>query len=265
MPDTYSKLLVDEPQPHVMRVLINRPDKRNAIDFDVRQQLTEVFAGLSASIHIRSVVIGGVDGHLSAGGDLPSMVELSAAQAHARMQHVAALCRAIYSSPIPIVTAMEGFSVGACVGMALLGDYVVAGQNAKILFPFMKLGLVPDWGLLYTLPKRIGLPAARRLFISAEALSGAEAATMCLADEMVADIDVMATALRRAADYAALPRAAIACMKRRLFEPSRSLDEELRREEEDQASLLLGAEFQEGYSAFMEKRSANFLAITAAV
>jgi 2-(1,2-epoxy-1,2-dihydrophenyl)acetyl-CoA isomerase len=186
------------------------------------------------------------------------MVGLAESDARGRMGHIAALCRVVYGCSLPVVTAMEGFSAGACVGLALLGDHIVAGENSRILFPFMKLGLVPDWGLLHTLPRRVGLPAARRLLWSGDALSGADAKRMVLADEVAADGEVMAAAVRRAAEFAALPRAAFARMKRRLAFPSLSLDESLSREEDDQAALLQGADFREGYAAFMEKRPADF-------
>lgn len=255
---SFSKLIVDRPAPHVLRLLINRPDKRNAIDHDVRQQLTEAFTLASVDADVRCIVLGGTGGHFSAGGDLPSMVGLSAADARRRMQHIASLCRLVYGARVPVVTAMEGFSAGACVGLALLGDHIVVGENTKVLFPFMKLGLVPDWGLLYTLPKRVGLAAARRLLVSGETLTGSEAQRIALADDLAAD-DVMNAAVRRAAELAALPRAALERMKRRLAFASASLDEELAREEEDQTELLLGADFREGYAAFTEKRSADFV------
>jgi 2-(1,2-epoxy-1,2-dihydrophenyl)acetyl-CoA isomerase len=175
------------------------------------------------------------------------------------MRHIAALCRRVYGCSLPIVTAMEGFSAGACVGLALLGDHIVVGENTRILFPFMKLGLIPDWGLLHTLPRRVGLPAARRLLVSADTLSGVDAGRIDLADEVVADADVMAAAVRRAAQFSALPRAAHARMKARLAFPPTTLDEDLRREEDDQAALLLSEDFREGYAAFMEKRSVDFV------
>jgi 2-(1,2-epoxy-1,2-dihydrophenyl)acetyl-CoA isomerase len=259
---TFSKLLIERPVAGVLRLLINRPDKRNAIDFDVRQQLTEAFEWLGTDGGVRAVVMGGVGGHLSAGGDLPSMVGLTEEDARTRMRHIAALCRLVYGCRLPVVTAMEGFSAGACVGLALLGDHIVAGENTRILFPFMKLGLVPDWGLLHTLPGRVGLPAARRLLVSGETLSGVDAQRLALADEVVADGEVMETALRRASAFAALPRAAFARMKQRLAFPCKTLDEDLLREGDDQAALLLGADFREGYAAFMEKRAADFVGLS---
>jgi len=253
-----SKLAIDRPAPRVLRVLINRPDKRNAIDYDVRQQLIETVTQVLADGDTRALVLGGVGGHFSSGGDLPSMTGLSEEEARRRMQHIAHLCRLVYSVGIPVVTAMEGFSAGACVGLALLGDYIVVGNNTKILFPFMKLGLVPDWGTLYTLPRRVGLPAAQRILSSAEPVTGIEARQISLADELVADVEIMSTAVHRASRLAALPQDAFSRMKRRLTRVSGTLDEELGREEEDQTALLRSADFHEGYTAFVENRIADF-------
>jgi len=271
---TYAKLAVDSPVPGVLRVLIDRPEKRNAIDHEVREQLATVFSGLRDAnaaaagrlAPYRSVLLGGVGGHFSAGGDLPSMVGLDEDAARSRMRHIAQLCRLVAATRIPIVTAMQGFSAGACVGLALLGDHVVVGPGTKILFPFLRLALVPDWGLLYTLPRRVGYRAARRLLLSGATVSGTEAVTLGLADDC-ADADtgadaVMTLALARAAELAALPQAAFACLKRRLTRPSHSFEEELAREEEDQAGLLQGADFREGYAAFAEKRLPDFVGRT---
>ncbi len=259
MTDAHGKLEIDRAAPGVMRVLINRPDKRNAIDFDVRQQLIDALGGLLGDAAVRALVLGGAGGNFSAGGDLPSMVGLSAADAHGRMQHIARLCRLIHGAAIPVVTAMEGVCAGACIGLALLGDRIVAGQGAKILLPFMKLGLVPDWGMLHTLPLRIGLPAARRLFTADGPIAAREALQVGLVDELVADADVMPAAVREAQRLAALPQAAFARMKARLNRRSSSLDEDLGREEADQAALLQSADFREGYAAFLDKRVPDFI------
>jgi len=256
---TQPKLLVDRPAPGVMRLLINRPDKRNAIDYDVRQAMIEALSALRTDGATRALVFGGVGGHFSAGGDVPSMLGLSEEQARSRMQHIAALCRLVGDVPLPVVTAMEGVSAGACVGLALLGDHIVVGEGARILFPFMKLGLVPDWGSLMTLPRRVGLPTALRLMSAAQPIGGAEALRCGLADELRSDGEVMAAAVAKAAELAQLPLAAYARMKQRLNTPSATLEEELRREEADQSALLRGADFAEGYAAFVEKRQPRFV------
>jgi enoyl-CoA hydratase/carnithine racemase len=252
-------VLLDRPAPHVARLRINRPDKRNAIDHAVREQITQHLRTLLGDGETRALVFGGVDGVFSAGGDVPSMVGLSAEQARERMQHIHVLCRLVAGAPIPVVSAMEGIAAGAVVGLSLLGDHIVAGPGTKILFPFLKLGLAPDWAQLLTLPRRVGVGQARRLFTCGEALGGEEAHRIGLVDTLVPDTSVMETAVRRAAEFALLPQEAFARMKNRLNDVSATLAEELAREETDQTICLLGNDFQEGYDAFRNKRTADFI------
>src|SRR3989344_2711867 len=208
-------VLVDQPVPHVARLLINRPDKRNAIDFDVREQLTQRFIELLNDRTTRALVIGGVGGVFYAGGDV--------------------------------------------VGLALLGDVIVGGPGTRVMFPFLRLGLVPDWGQLLTLPRRVGIGPARRSLTSGKTVDGEEAQRIGLLDALVPDDQVMDTAVLRASELARLPQVAFSRMKLRLNEVSGSLAEELAREENDQAVCLLGDEFKEGYAAFSEKRAPNFM------
>lgn len=252
-------VLMDRPRPHVARRLINRPDKRNAIDLETRQALIDALAELQADALVRALVIGGAGGVFSAGGDAPSMIGLSEHEARARMQHVHALCRMLAGLRIPVLSAVEGIAAGGAVGLALLGDYSVVGDGTKILFPFLKLGLAPDWGLLFTLPRRVGLPAARRMLASGRPLDGPQALSIGLADEQVSDAQVMQAALDKAAEWSLLPRDAFARMKVRLNNASASLAEELAREENDHVVCLLGDEFVEGHAAFPERRSADFV------
>lgn len=255
-------VLLDQPLPRVLRIRINRPDKRNAIDQSVREQLGDALAEVEAQAargEARALVFGGVGGVFSAGGDLPSMVGLDEAGARARMRQVAALCRRVAALRLPVVSAIEGFGAGAAVGLALLGDRIVVGEGARLLFPFLRLGLVPDWGQLLSLPQRVGLGAARRILASDQAVSGAEALRIGLADAVVADAEVMAEALRLAQALADLPADAFARMKARLAAPSMSLDEELAREEDDQAACLRSDDFCEGHAAFSQRRAPDFV------
>lgn len=252
-------VLLDHPAPHVARLLINRPDKRNAIDHDVRQALFDAIIAIRTDPGIRALVFGGVGGVFSAGGDLPSMVGLSESEARARMQRGHALCRLVADIGIPVVSAIEGIGAGAAIGLAMLGDHIVVGESTRFLFPFMKFGLTPDWGTLLTLPRRVGLPTARRILTADTAVTGAEALRIGLADEQVADGEVMNAALEKATEWAKLPMGAFARMKDRLGNPSASLAQELAREAADQAACLTSGEFVEGYAAFKDKRPADFI------
>jgi enoyl-CoA hydratase/carnithine racemase len=252
-------LAVDVPVPYVWRVLINRPEKRNAINHEVRQALLDLLEQARGDERCRALVFGGVGGVFSAGGDLPSMVGITEQQARERMEHIHCLCHSLATLPLPVITAVEGFGAGAGVGLALLGDHIVVGPESRILFPFMKLGLAPDWGMLRSLPARVGVAVSRQVLLGGEAISGGRAAAIGLADELAEDGDVMKLAINRAEKYAALPQAAFAKMKIRLNTPAPSLQQELTRELDDQAELLLAPDFAEGYSAFMEKRTADFI------
>ena len=252
-------VLADRPSPHVARLLINRPHKRNAIDHDVRQTMLDLLASVLADGDVRALVLGGVGGTFSAGGDLPSMAGLDEAGAGERMRHIHRLCRALAGAALPVVSAVEGVCAGGAVGMALLGDEIVVGEETKILFPFLSLGLTPDWGQLLTLPERVGRAAARSMLTSGGPVTGAEALRTGLADELVAEGSVMAAAVFRAEALAHLPASALALTKRRLaLDPAR-VDAELLREERDQVACLTGREFEEGFGAFSAKRAPDFV------
>ncbi|HEY1944765.1 MAG TPA: enoyl-CoA hydratase-related protein [Roseiarcus sp.] len=254
-------VLLDRPAPGVARLVINRPAKRNAIDHAVRQALIDALEALRADASVRALVLGGAEGVFSAGGDLPSMAGLNADEAASRMGHIHTLCRALANSGYSIVSAVEGIAAGAAVGMALLGDHIVIGRGARVLFPFLRLGLAPDWGQLLTLPLRVGRATAWRLVTSSDPVSGEEAFRIGLADRLVEDADVMSAAVAEAARLAQLPLDALRRTRDRLASPSSSLAEELAREERDQIACLTGAEFDEGYRAFISKRAPDFVGL----
>jgi enoyl-CoA hydratase/carnithine racemase len=136
---------------------------------------------------------------------------------------------------------------------------IIVGRRTQILFPFLRLGLAPDWGQLFTLRQRVSKAVAWRLVTSPVPVTGEEAFVIGLADQLVADDDVMKAAIIEASRLSQLPIEALRRTRQRLTDPARSLEDELAREARDQAICLTGSEFAEGYAAFMAKRSADFL------
>lgn len=254
----YDLLSIDRPAPSVCRILINRPDKLNALNFEIREQMLSALPVVLNDHGNRALIFGGVGGNLSAGGDIPSMQGLSEVEARERMRHIHKLCRIVAGAGIPVLTVAEGVAAGGALGLALLGDYILADSKTRFMIPFLKLGLVPDWGMMHSLPQRVGIAKARQLIFEAKSLSGEAALSIGLADQLFAEGEAMSGAISLATSLSQLPKAAVAAVKKRL-QVERSFEVDLACEEDDQAAGLTGREFAEGYSAFMEKRAANFM------
>ncbi len=200
----------------------------------------------------------GAGGVFCAGGDLSTMGALSADAARARMKAGHRLIRLLAAADKPIVSAVEGPAMGGGAGLALLADAVVMGEGATIGFPYFKVGLVPDYGLFHTLPRRVGAGHARRLFNTAATVRSAEALAIGLVDRVVPDGEVQAAALAQAELLAALPAHAFAMTKQQLAQMPASLEAALEMEALAQTVAFGSADHAEGKRAFFEKRKPIF-------
>jgi len=254
-----SELLIDHPAPHVRRLLINRPEARNAINAAVRDALYTALIAASDDHSVRAVIIGGAGGFFSAGGDLPSMVGIAPAAAQARMADGHRIVDLLWMFPKPVIAAVERAAAGAGAGIALLADRVVMGSGATLLFPFLRLGLVPDWGLVRSVCLRAGQARATQIFLDGKPVSAEAAVAAGLADLDVEDGTVMTRAIEDAERLAALPQQAFARLKHLLRQSSGTDPLNLALEAEAQVACLTGPEFVEGYAAFKEKRPPDFI------
>lgn len=248
----------DRPDPGIVRLALNRPEKRHALSPDLRDALIAALAEAGGDDTVRAIVLTGTGGMFCAGGDLSTMGGLDAASALARMEDNHLLVRRLAGLTKPLVAAVEGYAMGAGAGLALWCDAIVAGQGAKLGFPFLKVGLVPDYALLFTLPRRVGPGIARRLFLMAETVPAPEALNMGLIDHLEPDAAVQDKALEVARGLAAQAPQAFARTKQLLLGPAAALDGLLRQEAAAQAERFLSAEHAEGIAAFLEKRPAKF-------
>lgn len=242
----------------IARVAINRPDKRNALNDDVRNLLIAELPKLLGDDAVRAIVLTGEGGHFCAGGDIASMEKLDSKGARARMKANHLIVRMIAEAEKPVVTAVEGFAVGAGAGLAMLGDTAVIAEKGTIGFPFFRVGLIPDYGILHTLPRRAGGAKARQILLYAKMVKAADAVKMGLTDELVPEGSAEEVAVERAQELAAMPPFAFAIAKRQLGLAPVSLDAALEMEALAQAGCFGADEFREGFTAFMEKRDPEF-------
>ncbi len=253
-----STVTVTTPDAGIARIAIDRPDKRNAIDPDTRNEMIAVVAGALAEPAVHALVLTGEGGHFCAGGDIASMGNHDVASARIRMKDNHRLVRILMEAEKPVIAAVEGFAMGAGAGLALMCDYIVLAEGGSIGFPFFKLGLTPDYGILHTLPRRVGAAAARRIIFSAATFKGSAAHQAGLADELVPDGEAKQKALEIALEMAALPPHVFALTKRHLAMGPMTLDAALELEALAMSLAFTGAELKEGRAAFAEKRKPDF-------
>jgi enoyl-CoA hydratase/carnithine racemase len=175
-----------------------------------------------------------------------------------RWNLVTALIRLMALGPKPIVAAVEGSAMGAGLSIAALADYMVVARDAKFGAAFVKIGLLPDMGALWSLQQRVGPAKAREILGLARSFDGAEAGRIGLANEVVEPGKALERAIAVAQEYAALPPVASALLKSALAQGSDSLDAAIRSEVEFQAMAMCSQDHQEAVRAFAEKRAPKF-------
>lgn len=248
----------ERPSADVARIVLDHPERRNALSVALRSELTAALEAALTDETVRAVVLTGANGVFCAGGDISTMGHMAAAPARARMKAGHRLVRLLASAEKPVVAAVEGPAMGGGAGLALLADAIVMGAGAVVGFPYFKIGLVPDYGLFHTLPRRIGGGHARRLFNTAAVVKAEDALRIGLVDRVVDDAHVQSAALDLANDLAVLPALAFSLTKQQLAQMPVSLDAALEMEALAQAIAFGSDDHAEGARAFLEKRRARY-------
>ena len=234
------------------------PARRNAYCLQMRTQLRERLEAVMADAQVRAIVITGAAGHFCAGGDVTEMQQRTLLENRERWNLVTALIRLMALGPKPIVAAVEGSAMGAGLSIAALADYMVVARDAKFGAAFVKIGLLPDMGALWSLQQRVGPAKAREILGLARSFDGAEAGRIGMANEVVEPGKALERAIAVAQEYAALPPVASALLKSALAQGSDSLDAAIRSEVEFQAVAMGSQDHQEAVRAFAEKRAPKF-------
>jgi 2-(1,2-epoxy-1,2-dihydrophenyl)acetyl-CoA isomerase len=259
---TYEQIVVaDGP---VTRITMNRPDKLNALTHRMSEELGRAFAQAGDDPDVRAVVLTGAGRGFCAGQDLSEFE--SAYRAGERpdiRRHLEAsyhrLIPRIVAMPKPVIAAVNGVAAGAGVSLAVACDVRLASEEARFLQAFVKIGLIPDSGGTWLLPRVIGYAKALELSISGEAIDARGALEIGLVNRVVPPDRFEAEVEGYAARLAALPTAAIAATKELLGNALRvELDEALRREAEAQGRMGQTDDHLEGVMAFAEKREPRF-------
>ena len=169
------------------------------------------------------------------------------------------IVRAIRLLPKPVVCAVNGVAAGAGANIALACDIVFAGRSASFIQAFSKIGLVPDSGGTYTLPRLLGMQLASALMITGDKLSAEDARSFGMVYRVFEDVQLLEQSVHQATAIAAMPTKAIGLTKRLLNQTySNTLDQQLNAEHDLQVASASGYDYQEGVKAFLEKRKPVF-------
>ena len=236
-------------------VTLNQPARKNALAMQMRAELIDAFERLETDASVRAVVVTGADGTFCSGGDISGMdgIDFGAGRERFRVTH--RLVRLMVESGKPYIAAVEGWAAGAGMGVAVCCDTVVAAVDARFVSPFGRLGLVPDFGLLHTLPRRIGEGRARQIFLRGAPFDAPHAERIGLVDELVPSGHALARALDIAAAYAEAAPLPIALVKSFL---AQGLADSLEWERTAQSTMFMTADHAEGRDAFLAKRQPRF-------
>jgi len=242
----------------VATLTLNRPDVLNGLTRDMRAEICA--AATDAPNHARVLVITGRGRGFCSGQDLAGTIDASSLDlSKALRDEYEPMLRAIYDCPIPTISAVNGPAAGAGANLALAADVVIATESAYFMQAFALIGLIPDAGGTYFLPRNMGFAKAMGAALFADKISARQADDWGLIYQAVADADFAAHVAARAALLAKGPTAGYRLIKQAIRASfDNDLDTQLSLEAELQAEAGRGQDFIEGVTAFMQKRKPVF-------
>ncbi|MET0363783.1 MAG: enoyl-CoA hydratase/isomerase family protein [Sphingobium sp.] len=243
-------------------ITIDRPQAGNAIDVAMSRELMNAAIACDRDAGIRAVLLRSEGKLFSAGGDIgafsdvgekvPDLISEETAYLHAAIARLARMDK-------PLVTAVQGFAAGAGFSLAVLGDIAVAGKAAQFTLGYTGIGLTPDGGASWLLPRLVGLRQAQRLILTNARLTAEEALAIGLVTEVVEDVALNTVARGWAERLAAGPTMAFArCRDLLLGTFAETLETHLEREARGIVESAAGADGRAGIAAFLAKRKPEF-------
>jgi 2-(1,2-epoxy-1,2-dihydrophenyl)acetyl-CoA isomerase len=248
----------------VATIRLNRPDALNALSSQLGHDLRAAIASALAE-GARAVILTGEGRAFCAGGDLREMQAIGQAEGRieafldAPLKQLHELIKLIRNTPIPFIAAVNGVCAGAGVNLALACDIIIASDDAAFRQAFVRIGLSPDCGGTFALPRVVGEKLAAELLMTGDSITAERAAAIGMINRVVSASELAAEAAEFALKLAAGPTGAIGRIKRMLNQSfSNDLDAQLALEAQCQLESGRSNDFREGIAAFFEKRPAQF-------
>ena len=246
----------------VAQLTLNRPDAGNAITLEMARALVRAAIRCDFDVNIRCVVLAGAGRMFCAGGDIsvfgseaqraPAFLSELAGTLHMALSRLARMAK-------PLLVLVNGPAAGAGLSLALMGDVVLASHSSHFTAAYGSVGLTPDGGLSWWLPRIIGLRKAQEMIMTNRRVVASEAERIGLITRMVDDSSLAEEGAAISAQLDSSATAALGASRALLLDSfSSGLEVQLERESRAISSAGAGSEFREGMGAFLEKRKANF-------
>jgi 2-(1,2-epoxy-1,2-dihydrophenyl)acetyl-CoA isomerase len=246
----------------VLGITLNRPEKLNAFNADMHKGLAGAMTRAETESAVRCLLVTGAGRGFCAGADLTTRDMKSQAPLDLGAMldaHYNPLVKRMRALPKPIVCAVNGVAAGAGANFALACDIVLAARSASFIQAFVKIGLVPDCGGSYFLPRLAGVQRAMALAMTGERLSAEDAERFGIVWKTVDDDKLMAEAVKLATKLAAGPTHSLGLIKQAMYASAgNTLAAQLDLERDLEREVGKGKDYREGVTAFLEKRSPNF-------
>lgn len=260
----FTTLLFDV-RDHIATITINRPEAANSINLEFSKDLLSAILRCDDDPEIRAVVITGKGDLFCAGGDLKEFIN----QGQHLPYHIKEITTYLHSAisrmirmDAPVIAGVNGFAVGAGMSLALASDFVLATPSARFSVAYTRVGLTPDGGMSYILPRIIGLKRALELTLTNRVLSAQEALEWGLVNKVVHEKELIAQAEALAAQLALGPPISLGISKRLLHMGwNETLETQMENESQSIAHVSRTLDAKEGMGAFLEKRTPNYKGI----
>jgi enoyl-CoA hydratase/carnithine racemase len=248
--------IITEHSASVLRVQLNRPTKKNAMISSMYVTLADILNEAMKDDDIRVVLWHGAGDSFSAGNDIEDFMKNPPGPGESPQSR---LMTALINFEKPIVAAVQGAAIGGGTTMLTHCDFVYAGESTRFQMPFINLGLVPEFGSSYSIPRRFGHIRAAELILLGLPFDARKAAELGLVTSVVADEKLLSTATDTAQKLAKKPIGALRACKRLMRLAVRGpIEQAIKLENEEFASRLRSAETKEAFAAFLEKRPPDF-------
>ncbi|MDJ0350741.1 enoyl-CoA hydratase/isomerase family protein [Cryobacterium sp. PH29-G1] len=250
--------VVQEKRGQTLVLTLNDPVSRNAVGTLMRNELIAALDSANANAAIRVIVVIGADDTFCSGGDLGAMPPSDEADAVNRLKRVELMIRLLTESPKATIAVVDGFAVGLGASLACACDYVFVTEQGRFLFPFTRLGLMPDGGVVHSLAARTGHAKARQVLLEGQTIAADEAVRIGLADSVFPRNEINGAVLTKAEMLAERAPLAVSALKSICAGGPADLDHVFGAEQRAQPVLYFSDDFAEGKAASKERRTAVF-------